>query len=170
MKRLFIIRHAKSSWEHPHLSDFERPLNHRGLHTAPQMGLRMRSRQEQPDLLLSSPAYRAKHTARLMAPFLGHEEAQIELEPALYHASVRELNEILHQLPDHHFSVAMFGHNPGLTEWINEIAPVSLDNLPTCGIASIDLPIDQWAEAVPRCGTLRYFDFPKVPYISPTES
>ena len=160
-KELFVVRHAKSSWDDPTISDHDRPLNERGLRNAPDMGSRLSDRKFSPDALISSTALRARTTAEIMAVSLNFPKDRIVLDRALYHASATELQEYIGGLDDSHFSVMLFGHNPGMTSLVSHLFGLALDNLPTCGVVHLHFSTESWAEAsrsMPRDATI---DFPK---------
>ncbi|MCA1764187.1 MAG: histidine phosphatase family protein [Flavobacteriales bacterium] len=161
MKRLYINRHAKSSWNHPGLSDFERPLNNRGFEDAPVMGERLKNREVKIDRFLSSPAKRAISTARIMAEYYGYDPDKIVEIPSIYHASNSMLLDIINGLDDKLESVILFGHNPGFTEIVNYLAGPQISNMPTCGICCIDFDTDEWKLVSRETGKLEFFDYPK---------
>ena len=161
MKRLLIARHAKSSWDFPELSDFERPLNHRGEKDVPDMATRIKKLGLKPELMISSPANRAITTARGFASVLGYPESHIVEDKQHYHASSQELRQLIRNFSDNYGVIMLFGHNPGLTYLINELSDFRLDNLPTCGICGIDFFIDSWSQAKRGTGKKFYYDFPK---------
>lgn len=164
MKRLFLVRHAKSSWADPKLADFDRPLNDRGERVAPVMGKRLRERNIHPDLMISSPAVRALATCKIIADKLGFASRQIRIERELYHASDEQILGAVKRLPDRNDTeeiVFLFGHNPGLTEFANRLSTASIENIPTCGVVECALEVHTWAEAHWGCGKLLSFDFPK---------
>src|SRR6476620_8457076 len=107
MKTLILVRHAKSSWDKPGMSDLERPLNERGKKDAPEMSKRLKERNVLPDLLLSSTAKRAKKTARLFADELGLDKDIIKENESLYMATPEAFNETLGALDDRHRVVAL---------------------------------------------------------------
>jgi phosphohistidine phosphatase len=161
MKTLIVIRHAKSSWDEPFLSDFDRPLNKRGLHDAPRMGKRLREKDLSPDLLLSSPAKRAISTCELIAGTIDYLVTKIKTDKALYHASEEELLKIVRKQDDTVNTMMVFGHNPGLTDFVNRLTKSRIDNIPTCGIVCISLPVENWHQVQWSTGKIDFFDFPK---------
>ena len=161
MKKLCLMRHAKSSWKQTELADIDRPLNQRGLRDAPMMGQRLSSLGLVVDRIISSPAKRAITTARTVAGTIGYTYADIDTDDNIYLADSGSLYEIIAQLDNSINSVMLFGHNPGFTIMANDIGDASIDNMPTCSIAVFDLTIDSWSEVARGCGTLCYFDFPK---------
>lgn len=161
MKMLYVIRHAKSSWDDPTLSDFDRPLNKRGKKDAPVIGKRLKHRNVTPDLLLSSPAERALTTCHEIAVEIGYAKSKIKTDKKLYHAEDIEILRIIQSL-DHTYScVWIFGHNPGLTDFVNLLANADIDNVPTCGVVACSLSIQSWDEAGKGKGSVIFFDYPK---------
>lgn len=160
-KKLFIVRHAKSSWSHPHLSDFERPLNERGINDAPEMGKRLLALEPNIDLILSSPANRAITTAREIALVLGIEPKDIKQNSDLYHAHASTMRKIISQTNDECQTIMLFGHNPGLTYLVEDLCDFDIDNLPTCGVCGIEFQVESWAEVLHKDGNKFFYDFPK---------
>jgi phosphohistidine phosphatase len=160
-KELFLVRHAKSSWDDSTISDHDRPLNERGYRNAPEMGRRLSDRRVSPDALISSTALRARTTAEIMADSINYPKDQIVLDRALYHASATELQEYIGGFDDAHFSVMLFGHNPGMTSLVSHLFGLPIDNLPTCGVVHLQFSAESWADgsrSMPSEGTI---DFPK---------
>jgi len=158
MKRtLTLIRHAKSDWDHPELSDFDRPLNHRGEHDAPQMGKALKKRGIAFDLVLSSPARRAITTAREICSAIGYAEEKIEQNRDLYLASASEMIAAIHAVDDNLKQIAIVAHNPGMTMLANVLGDLAIDNMPTCSVAIFESDIGSWRELEP--GSCRHVDF-----------
>lgn len=158
---LYLVRHAKSSWENPDLSDFDRPLNERGRKDAPRMGKRLKEREIVPDLMLSSPAKRAITTCKEIATILSYDVSRIKNDPRIYHANEEELFNVLSELNDTQKNVMLFGHNPAFTNLANTLFNEHILNIPTCGIVGGVLKIKSWKEISAGCGELKFFDFPK---------
>lgn len=161
MKYLFLNRHAKSDWDDRQMNDFDRPLNSRGLDDAPMMGKRLSERDNEIDLIVSSPAKRAITTAKMMAKELGYSAENIQEEPKIYEAQVRELLKIVNGLDNDYNSVIMFGHNPGFTDLADYLTGAGILNIPTCGICKIAFDFEDWGEASAHTGKMEYLDFPK---------
>lgn len=168
MKRLVLIRHAKSSWKNPGLRDFDRPLNKRGKENAPEMGRRLAQRSLMPDRVVSSPAKRAIKTAEIIAESIGFPADRISQVPPIYAATVPELLSVLRGLEDGDEIVFLVGHNPGLTDLINFTCGYSLDNLPTCGVFCADFDMASWQEIGRQTGKPVFIDFPKKPPTEPS--
>ena len=160
-KELFLVRHAKSSWDDSTISDHDRPLNERGYRNTPEMGRRLSDSGVSPDALISSTALRARTTARIIADSLGWPEERVVLDRALYHASATELQEYIGGLNDSHFSVMLFGHNPGMTSVVSHLYGLALDNLPTCGVVHLKFSAMRWVETSRSMPSEATIDFPK---------
>lgn len=153
MKTLYILRHAKSSWDNPNLSDFERPLNERGFKDAPFMGKTMLRNGFQPDLILSSPAERARQTAMVVKK-AGQLKAQIQYDERIYEASPLRLLEIVSGLGNEIESVMLVGHNPGF-EGLVKILTGEVQSMPTAALAVVDSEIESWSGISPGNCRLR---------------
>src|SRR5215813_5144209 len=117
MKTLFVLRHAKSSWDNPNLADFDRPLNERGLAAAPFMGRVLRTKGYRPELILSSPAERARTTAALFKAGAGLD-SPLEYDDRIYEASPQKLLKVVSKVADDKNSLMVVGHNPGMEGFI----------------------------------------------------
>lgn len=146
MRYLFLIRHAKSSWDIPSLRDFDRPLNDRGLHDAPRMAGLMREKDIRPDLIVSSPAKRAITTARFFAEGLGIPPEAIVQKPEIYDAFATDILQVIQDLPDPTRTVFLFGHNPTFTDVANRFTDRYIDNIPTCGVVCIESSAARWLD------------------------
>jgi len=161
MKILYLLRHAKSSWEDPGLKDFERPLNDRGTGDVPVMARRFSERGKRVDCIIASPALRARTTARLFAEGIGFPEDDIISNPELYFAGTGMLRKAAGLADENCEAVMLVGHNPAITEFANAMADCDIDNVPTCGLVELSLPIEHWADIELGGATLTGFDFPK---------
>ena len=144
MKTLLLMRHAKSSWKQKDLPDMERPLNHRGEKDAPKMGHLLKKKDMCPDLILSSPATRARLTAEAVAKECHYKKA-IQFEDQLYMAEATQIVEVINRLPYDLGTVLLVGHNPGL-EYTQQLLARKIVALPTASIAYVEVPLDHWAE------------------------
>lgn len=161
MKTLYLVRHAKSSWDDLSMNDLDRPLNTRGKKDAPHMGKLLANMNIKPDLLLSSPAKRAKTTAFAMAEPLGKAKTEVQLNDDLYHASAGELIKVISAVDDSVNSLMLFGHNPGLTFLANRFSPGIIDNIPTTGVVCFEFYTFKWADMEDADAQLKFFEFPK---------
>lgn len=163
MKTLYVIRHAKSSWDVKTLGDIERPLNDRGKRDAPRMGKRLKEKDIHPDLIISSPAKRAFSTAKKIARILKYPKDAIRIVDKLYHADEDAMLQVVNNLKDKHSIVIMFGHNPGLTDFVNSILSeeLDIDNVPTCGVVAFQFQSERWEQVTWGTGKILFFDYPK---------
>lgn len=160
MKTLYVLRHAKSSWDNSGLADFDRPLNARGRSAAPFMGQVMKREGIVPGLILSSPAVRARETAELAKNSAGLT-AEVKLKKKVYEASPETLRQILASLEDSLDSAMIVGHNPGMEGLVRLLTGRS-ETMQTATLAIIDLDIAGWdAIGSPSSGSLRKMIRPK---------
>jgi phosphohistidine phosphatase len=159
MRKLVIIRHAKSDWEDKNLDDFERPLNTRGLKNAPFMGKFLKEKKLTPDLIISSPATRAITTAEIIAKEVGYEK-EITQNQYIYEAYVNTLQEIVSYIHDDNETVFLVGHNPGVSALAYMLSELK-ESIPTCATVEINFSVDSWMDVSRENGKLISYDFPK---------
>ena len=168
MKTLYVLRHAKSSWNDESLSDFERPLNERGKKAAPFMGEFMKKNDFAPDLIISSPAERAKQTAELVKK-AANFAAEIRFNEKIYEASPLRLLEVVSEADANAKTLMLVGHNPGFEGLVRVLAGENA-RMPTAALAVLDLEINDWSEIydecialeeIEVCGKLRTLILPK---------
>lgn len=159
MKTLYVLRHAKSSWDNPEWSDFDRPLNDRGLKTAPLMGKVIFDNQFQPDVIVSSPAERAEQTAVLVKENARVNE-EIKFDERIYEASPLRLFQVISEMDEDKNSMMLVGHNPGL-EGLVKILTGEIQAMPTAALAVINLNINNWKDISADCGELQTLLRPK---------
>jgi len=157
---LYLVRHAKSSWDDARLKDIDRPLNKRGFRDAPNMGKRLYEAGVQVQMILSSPAKRAYTTASLIACEIEYDSRKIIIDDDIYEATTRDLLNIIHELDDTLISVMLVGHNPGFTALANYLTKEYFDNVPTSGIVAISFS-SSWNQIGRNSGKLIFFDYPK---------
>ncbi len=161
MKTIFLIRHAKSSWDNPAMRDFERPLNERGLRDAPFMADVLKKTGAEPDLIVTSPAKRAATTAGFFGRAFGINEADFQVEQTIYAAEPRDISDIIAGLPESVETVLIFGHNPTFTDVANGFSKKWIENVPTCGIVRIEGAVEKWAEFSSENASVTAVFFPK---------
>ncbi len=144
MKILLLLRHAKSSWKNPGLADINRPLNKRGKRDAPRIGMLLREQDLVPDIILSSPALRARKTAQAVSIECGYEH-DIEIHDEFYPGDPYSFIETLTAMPDQIKKALIVAHNPGLEEFLDLLTGESA-RMPTSALAHISLPIGSWRE------------------------
>jgi phosphohistidine phosphatase len=145
MKTLFLIRHAKSSWDNTALPDKDRPLDDRGKRDAPKMGKRLAKRDVKPDLILSSPAMRALTTAEIISKKLHYKLKDIVLDDRLYAGEADDLLNVIHKLGDKLERVMLFGQNPELTELAHRLSS-EITHMPTCAVAEFTFATKSWSD------------------------
>ena len=160
MKELLIMRHAKSSWDMPYNTDYERPLNKRGRKAAPRMGEFLADRDLLPDLIVSSPAERAKQTSELFIEAADYGDT-IQFEQGIYHAYANDLLAIVQSLPDEAERAMLVGHNPGFEMLVEQLCGGAV-RMPTAAIAYIWLSVVSWAEVEAEMGELQWLVTPKL--------
>jgi phosphohistidine phosphatase len=160
MKTLFLIRHAKSSWDDPALPDKDRPLGDRGRRDAPRMGKRLAKRDVKPDLILSSPARRALTTAEIIAKKLDYKRKDIVVDTRLYASTVDGLLNVIHGVGDKLERVILFGHNPELTELAHRLSG-EITHMPTCAVAEFTFNTKSWSKIVKVDLAKVALDYPK---------
>ena len=142
MKTLLILRHAKSSWNYPELSDYDRPLNRRGKRDAPRMGKHLQEQGLSPDRILTSSAKRARKTARKVAKACGYTGKVKKLD-ALYESVPGIYYETLQAVPEKYARVMVVGHNPTMEQLLGSLTG-RIRRMPTAALAHIELPIQHW--------------------------
>lgn len=163
MKTLYLVRHAKSSWDQPGLSDFDRPLNERGKNDAPRMGDRLKEKNILPAVVISSPAKRALSTCKRICKSIGYSKEHIQTDHRLYHADEEQILDVIRRTRDSSDSLMLFGHNPGITDLANSMTREQawIANIPTCGVVAYRFNINSWREVHPGIGEFLFFDYPK---------
>ena len=161
MKQLFIIRHAKSDWGDFKIRDYDRPLSERGHKNAPEMAQRFLQKDLTPELIVSSPALRAITTAKYFASGWNIEPTLIKTNEAIYEANTKTLLGVINGLDNNFQKIALFGHNPGLTDLLNYLTNDFQASMPTCSVGLIEFPFDDWKLISEHTGDLVVFDYPK---------
>ena len=142
MKKLIIIRHCKSSWSDLSLNDFDRPLNNRGVQDGNLMSKELSKKIDNVDLLISSSSKRTRLTADFFIELI--KINKISFIDDLYHSSSENIINKLKKISNTNESIMVIGHNPGLTDLVNKLTSINLYNLPTCGVAIVNLNIKNW--------------------------
>ena len=163
MKTLLLIRHAKSSWEHPGLSDFDRPLNERGKKDAPEMAKRVKEKGIELDHLVSSPAKRARKTAKYFAEAFGFDKEDIKIVGELYGATKPEFLFAITGISNKYTTVALFAHNPGITDFASSLTSIRVDDMPTCAVFALQVETGDWKDFESAEKKFLFFDYPKNP-------
>lgn len=163
MKQLLLVRHGKAE---PHTSDkkdIDRALSRAGHLDAPEMANRFIGKGVLPEYLVSSTANRALTTAKHFAKVWNIEPEQVYTEAAIYEANVPTLLSLVNSLDNQYHKIALFGHNPGFTDFANYLCNADIYNIPTTGLVWIEFPFDDWAMVSEGTGTKLLFDYPRDP-------
>ena len=142
MKTLLILRHAKSSWDNPDLTDYDRPLNKRGKRDAPRMGKHLQEQELVPDRILTSSAKRARQTAKKAAEACNYSR-KIKKVDSFYHAPLGVYLEKLQTLANKYHCVMVVGHNPTMEHLVRHLTE-QIERMPTAALAQIELPLQNW--------------------------
>ncbi|HYP29516.1 MAG TPA: histidine phosphatase family protein [Blastocatellia bacterium] len=159
MKTLLLMRHAKSDWGDTSLRDFDRPLAERGERDAPRMARALKERGPLPDLIISSPAARARQTSEAVIASAGLG-ASLEFEGSIYEASTAELMKVVRGIPDASGCAMMVGHNPGFEGLVARLSGAG-ERMPTAAIACIEFDVDGWEDVEDGRGRLKWLMTPR---------
>ncbi|MGI8732603.1 MAG: SixA phosphatase family protein [Pyrinomonadaceae bacterium] len=159
MKTLYLMRHAKSSWKDKELADFDRPLNRRGKAAAELMGTVIQQRRLRVDLVLSSPAVRARQTTEIVMRS-AKLRPEVRLDQRIYEAGPLQLLEVISDIENSVNNALLVGHNPGLTELLGILTTRS-EYMATATLARINLETTKWSKINPCVGTLAWLVKPK---------
>lgn len=159
MKTLYLLRHAKSSWKDSGLQDFDRPLGGRGREAAPLVGRFIRKKKLKIDLMISSPAARARQTAALVKESAGLT-AELLFDERIYEADAARLLEVVTQAAESADSLMLVGHNPGMEELLTHLTGEGRA-MPTAALACVALDVEKWGKARAQAGRLEWLVRPK---------
>lgn len=159
-RKLFIVRHGKSSWETV-VDDFDRPLAERGISNSYDMAKRLLREGLVPEEIYSSPANRALHTAIIMSRVWNLGEDKVHICEDLYLPSIDDIAGCIFRIPDQVTSAAVYGHNPGFTQFANRFLHPRIDNVPTAGVVILTLEMDSWTDLYNAKIVDEFVDFPK---------
>lgn len=161
LKKLYVVRHGKSSWDYPGIGDIDRPLIERGISSSYRMAREFFGKNPPPDIIFTSPAIRALHTATIFSRTLEMPSGLVRIENVLYMHSDDDLLAFLYALDDSLHSVMIFGHNPGFTDLANRFLTDKIDNLPTSGLVSLTFRTGSWKDIGKNTLHTEDFDYPK---------
>jgi phosphohistidine phosphatase len=156
-----LVRHAKSSWDNPSMADFDRPLNDRGNADAPEMAKRIDEKKIKLDVLVTSPAKRAKQTCKHFAKELDMKKKKIIEVEELYEAGTENFYNAIEQFKKKWDNVAVFSHNPGITSFVNQLTDTHVDDMPTCAVFAIKADLKDWKDFREAKKEFWFFDYPK---------
>lgn len=157
MRKIYFIRHAKSNWKKPYNSDFERGLNERGKEDSLKMAHRLKSFNIMPDIVISSPAKRAKKTAVRMGKVLGFKDIIFEMD--LYESNCESYFKIIKKVDEKYKNIFIYGHNFTITQVCERLTKAMIGNMPTCSVVCVGF--ENFNELKNQNGKLLFFDYPK---------
>ena len=161
IKTLFIIRHGKSSWGYENIADIDRPLKNRGIRNAYEMADRINQLYENPDLIISSPANRALHTAIIFSRVLNIPTERIKIENNIYDGYESAILDTVKKTTDAVSSIMIFGHNPGFTNLANTFVKNYIEYIPTAGVVILKFATESWIKINKKNVAEEFYDFPK---------
>ena len=160
-KELFVLRHAKSSWDESSVDDVDRTLTLRGINDAHAMANRLKKQLKDIDLILASHANRATHTATIFAEIIGYPLSNIKISSKLYDIGDNQFTSIVKELSDDLTRVLIVGHNPTFTYFVNRYLRSTIDNIPTTGIVGLSFNTGSWSDISKDVLQSSFFDYPK---------
>ncbi|MDD3343494.1 MAG: histidine phosphatase family protein [Sulfurospirillaceae bacterium] len=161
MKKIYLIRHAKSSWNDGMLDDFSRPLNGRGKKDLQLMGERLAMFEVLPDAIFTSPAKRALKTAKALAKSIDYKKNKVSVVESLYESSFQDYLTLIHSVNDAYKDIFIVAHNPTITEVGERLSGAILTNIPTCAIVCLSFDVDHFKDIAEENGKILFFDYPK---------
>ncbi|MFW5658904.1 MAG: SixA phosphatase family protein [Bacteroidota bacterium] len=161
MKRhLYLVRHADSTWSEEIGNDFQRIVTEEGERNATEMGRRLKEKKVKPDLIMTSPALRAKKTAEIIASELGVKKGVIDEYQRIYEATTRILLEVINFAPDDVKNLMLVGHNPAISRIVEYLTNETLENIPPAGVVSMTFEVERWPYVAMGAGEYNWFDYP----------
>jgi phosphohistidine phosphatase len=160
-KKLFIVRHAKSTWDYESVSDIDRPLKLSGIQNAYEMARRLKINRTTPEYMITSPANRALHTANIFINVLELSYDRLRIEPQFYTQGTEEILSFIKSMPSNWNKVMIFGHNPDFSELARYYAKQPIIELPTCGIITFTFECNEWSDISRENLKAESLDFPK---------
>lgn len=161
MKTVYLVRHAKSDWDNSSLLDIERPLNERGYSNANSMSRLFKEKQDNPELIISSPAIRAISTALIFARNLDYDSNLIALNKELYESTIKDYLSVITNTDEQYKSVMLFAHNPTISSFADSLCKTLPMDMPTCAIVGIRFDCMKWKDLKTTKGELFLFEYPK---------
>ena len=161
-KELYLLRHAQTLEKRHDESDAERLLTPVGAQNATRMGMNLKNKEIFPDMLVSSPAFRAQATAELVADQIGYDASKIHYNNEIYNASIRSLLKVVNNFKDEWNTVLLVGHNPAITYLAEYVTGEPIGDMSTCGLVCISLPQESWAMVSERNTKFKWYEHPNL--------
>jgi phosphohistidine phosphatase len=162
MKKLYIVRHAKSSWKYRALRDIERPLKKRGFTDAELIANHLKAKNIKPAYWVSSPAKRALTTAEIFAEQLGRDKDSIKIQAGIYASSLNEIKTLILGLPKDADSAMFFGHEPTLSYLCENLSSRTFEKVPTSGVVALTFDVANWSQIREHRAHVDFFIYPKM--------
>ncbi len=162
MKKLTLIRHAKSSWDDQSLADIDRPLKKRGVRDAREMSRHLQEQEVFPDLILSSPAKRAFQTASIFLETFEGKDIDVQRNNGLYFEGAKEMISIIRNIKDAYSSVFLFSHMPDIAGLFSDLSGNFTYEYPTCAVGHLVFEVDEWQQVGIGKGKSQFFLYPKM--------
>ncbi|MBN2275479.1 MAG: histidine phosphatase family protein [Bacteroidales bacterium] len=159
-KVLYIVRHGKSNWDYDNIADIDRPLKSKGIKGAYETARNIKLKSNIPDLIISSPANRALHTALIFTRVFGLSAGKIRIDEGLYESCVSYCLEKIRETDEAITTLMIFGHNPDFTDLANQFLTETISNLPTAGTVRLEFSADTWKNVDRSNLTKHTFIFP----------
>ncbi|MDN4502000.1 histidine phosphatase family protein [Alteromonadaceae bacterium BrNp21-10] len=162
LKTIHLLRHGKSSWQNANIRDKQRPLNQRGIRSCSIMAAHLASLGLSFEHIYCSSAVRAQSTIELINEHWPQQNLHWKVDEALYTFSSRDLLHWCRQLPESITEILIIGHNPGFTDFCNQLSNASIDNILTCGYVQMHCDVQTWSKLATHCATLQQYISPKM--------
>lgn len=161
MKTLYIVRHAKSSWDFPDLPDIDRPIIEKGINNTKKIATELRNKNIFVDLMICSHAKRARETSKIIAAGINYPIEKIEISKNIYEVSDDDIFDVINEADDNKISLMIIGHNPTLTQFANRFLEEQIEILPTSGVVAISFETNSWLEISKAAHKTDFILFPK---------
>ncbi len=156
------MRHAKSTWEFPELSDHERPLIEKGIKRTEKIIKFLIKKDIKPDIIISSHAVRAYETAKILVERLDFPVKEVMIEEKIYQSNLETLFNVVFGMPDDKSEMIMIGHNPTITNFANYFLSEYIDYMPTSAIVCVEFDTNKWNEITGAKRQTRFVIYPKM--------
>jgi phosphohistidine phosphatase len=159
-RKLYLLRHAQTLDSRQEEKDIYLMLTPIGFQNANRMGMNLKNKQVQPDIIICSAAIRTQQTAESIAEHVSYDSGKVHINSEVYDASIRTLLHVVNNLKDEWQTVVLIGHNPSITYLAEYITGEAVGNMSTCGLVSIDFNLDSWQEVSEGNGDFKFYEYP----------
>ncbi len=162
VKQLYLLRHAQTLEKRQEEKDIDRMLTPVGFQNANRMGMNLKNKKVQPDIVICSAAIRTQQTAESIAEHVSYDSAKIHINSEVYDASIRTLLSVVNNLKNEWKTVVLIGHNPSISYLSEYITGEAVGNMSTCGLVSIKFKLDSWKEVSEGNGDFQFYEYPNL--------